>query len=158
MTYLFTKLRPVLLLLAMSGIVLSFTQFAHAADMYTWVDSQGVKHYSDKPRENAVKLRESISTVKTEEERSPEQIAAEQKQAEQKEKCDISRKNVKSLDTYVSITRINDQGEKVVMTEEEMAAMRARELRYQSVYCDKDQADDDSENLESQNDEDAYYD
>ena len=46
-----------------SLVLLLFTQFSYAADVYQWTDAQGRRHYSDKKHENATayKLIESFS-------------------------------------------------------------------------------------------------
>lgn len=146
-------------------ILLMFTSLALAGKIYKWVDENGQIHYSSqKPPNQTVetvkvskgpKVPEPAPTEPAEEGAAPsaaeqlaeqdaqdaaDEVAAREQLAEadrinRRKQCELARQNLAALNATVRVTRTNEQGEVVRMTDEER--VNALKTAQQAIrqYC-----------------------
>jgi len=120
-------------LIALSLAGLLMTAGVQAARVYTWVDAEGVTHYSERPPKNvkasAVELKtghsEPVSYGSTEQtstttEAAPARIQAEAAVARKDpERCEQARKNLEILQNFGRVRIQNEDGTFRYLTEED---------------------------------------
>ncbi|GAB2190916.1 DUF4124 domain-containing protein [Sessilibacter sp. MAH2] len=119
----------------------SFALFAtssvYAATLYKWTDKDGVTHYAEHPPTNvtnAEKIRSNVApgnspvqyqspTAQAEAKRqqaAQDESLSPEEQAAKKARCDIARKNLESLNTFVRVREKDENGEIRFLSEEEV--------------------------------------
>ncbi|QIR15513.1 DUF4124 domain-containing protein [Shewanella aestuarii] len=125
-----------------------------AATIYTWVDEDGVAHYSHQmPKGVDAKLISSEeiepgkigtkSPIKRVETKTPEddlaksaKLIKEKDTAQAKSICDSAKHSLDLLNSYNRLSRKDEKtGEQVTMTEEEKIAARAENEKRIKLFC-----------------------
>jgi len=139
----FTKLTVTLCVFLFSFVatqmINSHTELV-AAEVYTWVDSKGTKHYSDKPFKASKKISFSVATPKAEVEptklEEPELFDLSD-DARLEAECATAKTNVANLLKGGKLMQKNSQGEDVELSTEEMNAKLSESQNYIKRYCTK---------------------
>lgn len=118
-----------LLLLLMLGLLLSLPLSVQAMDIYKWVDSNGVTHYSQSPPEKIETQAEIIQVEETKSEIKPvEQAQATLEIANQFERARLAREKAR-LDRRLSLARLELETERSESEQDDSI-----EVQYVSVY------------------------
>ncbi|WOT05918.1 DUF4124 domain-containing protein [Shewanella youngdeokensis] len=144
---------PWCFLYAILLITLLFSLKLQAGEIYTWVDAQGVTHFSQQPppHQKADKVFSediepkkigSVTPVKSLEAKTvseSEKTAAIIKQkdaAQAKSICENAKHSLNVLMTHSRLTQKNNQtGDSVVMTEEQRQAAISKQQEKVSLFC-----------------------
>ncbi len=118
----------------------TFNSNLEAAQVYTWVDAKGEKHYSDRPFKEAKKMSFSVATPKKEvkdtkvEEPGLFDIKDE---ARFEAECTNAKNNVANLLKGGKLMQKNAEGKEVELTTEQMNEKLAESQAYVKRYCTK---------------------
>ena len=129
------------LVITISGFqMMSANSDLHAAEVYSWVDNNGTKHYSDKPFKYAKKLSFSVATPKKE----IEETAAEEPElfdikdeARLNAECTKAQTNIANLLKGGKLMQKNAEGKDVELTIEQMNTRLSESQAYVRRYCTK---------------------
>ncbi|MCH1929812.1 DUF4124 domain-containing protein [Shewanella sp. A25] len=127
-----------------------------AGTIYTWVDENGVTHYSQQPPEQDLQKSKTlqsselepvkVGSVAPQKVAAPEMTESEKNAALIKEKdakqaqsiCDNAKQNLDVLTTHTKLTRQDGKDkEPVAMTEEERQAAIAENQQRIKLFCDR---------------------
>lgn len=118
----------------------SFNYSLEAAEVYTWVDNKGVKHYSDKPFKAAKKVSFSVATpqkqVKETVIQEPELFDIND-EARLSAECASAKKNVANLLKGGKILQKNAEGKDVELSLDQVNAKLSESQEYIKRYCSK---------------------
>ena len=136
-------------------LVILYSPLGFATDIYTWVDDNGVTHYSQQPpagkqaktlNSQAIEPGKIGTVAPVQREEKPELSNAEQDaaaikardQAQAQKLCDSAKFNLDVLQTHTRLQRKDDKtGEPVRMTEEErQTAIKEQQERIR-LFCTK---------------------
>ena len=106
-----------------------------ATEVYLFVDSKGIAHYSDKPFKQAKKIEIKVSKAPQVDERTAEQIAADKKQKRLEKQCALSKNNLAAIDANDRVIRMDVDGNEVELSPSEKAEQRAKSQLYVETYC-----------------------
>ena len=142
------SLSIVALLIATSGVqVGNFDMSLEAAEVYTWVDNSGTKHYSDKPFKAAKKLNFSVPTPKKVDKKTtvekPELFDLKDENRLQAE-CASAKNNVVNLLRGGKVLQKTDEGTTVVLTTEQMNEKLVKSQAFVKRYCSEAATDTDN--------------
>ena len=138
--------------LTLISILLFTTMFAVSADaakVYTWKDSSGVTHYSDKPFPKVRTKTISIKAARPKSNNAESGANAGESNAVQPKanlfdaadtkrlgtECSKARKNLVTLASGKNIRRTNAEGEKVVLDESQVQAEVQKNQTFINSYC-----------------------
>ena len=111
-----------------------------AAEVYTWVDNSGTKHYSDRPFKAAKKMSFSVATPKKEIKETkveePELFDIKD-ETRIKAECTNAKNNVANLLKGGKLVQKNAEGKEVELTIEQINAKLAESQAYVKRYCSK---------------------
>ena len=111
-----------------------------AAEVYTWVDNSGTKHYSDRPFKAAKKMSFSVTTPKKEVKETkleePELFDIKD-EARFKAECNNAKNNVANLLKGGKLMQKDSEGKEVELTTEQMNERLAESQAYVKRYCSK---------------------
>jgi len=115
------------------------------AEVYRWVDEQGVVHFEDRPRspdagggrsyappaavvddsqQRMDKTRKLLNAYQAERQQAREQKQQRQEeQAKRTRQCGIARDRLRQYQQYGAIYRLDDAGKRVYLSEQERAAL-----------------------------------
>ncbi|MGZ9899306.1 DUF4124 domain-containing protein [Shewanella gaetbuli] len=143
--------RFIQLLAIVTSSILAFSAFSAA--IYTWTDANGVVHYSQQPPKGV------NATIISSEDMQPKKIGTKtptrfndgsveesdlarsaklikEKDAQQaKSICDNAKHSLDLLNTYTRLTKTDDSGEEVTMTEEDKQSARADNEQRIKLFC-----------------------
>ncbi|MCL1142426.1 DUF4124 domain-containing protein [Shewanella gaetbuli] len=143
--------RFIQLLAIVTSSILAFSAFSAA--IYTWTDANGVVHYSQQPPKGV------NATIISSEDLQPKKIGTKtptrfndgsveesdlarsaklikEKDAQQaKSICDNAKHSLDLLNTYTRLTKTDDSGEEVTMTEEDKQSARAENEQRIKLFC-----------------------
>jgi len=134
-------------LLATSTLVATSSLAADTtkAKVYTWTDDKGVIHYGERPPKDVnaklVKTRTGHSEpVPQAAPPKPEEAVAETQQQMQRvidpERCELARKNLRTMDGHARIKVPDEQGNLRYLTEQEKAEKRQEMEQIVSESCE----------------------
>lgn len=141
------SIKSLLKLCAAFTLGLLVTNPTAAATLYKWTDKDGVTHYAEHPPTNvtnAEKIRSNVTpgnspvqyqspTAQAEAKRNQatqDESLSPEEQAAKKARCDIARKNLESLNTFVRVREKDENGEIRFLSEEEV---NDRKEKFKSV-------------------------
>lgn len=143
--------KTIVCLIFLSLLVLAFN--AGAAGVYKWTDADGVVHFSDQPHDQRNAERVEVSVIRAPRdggERSPtpprpghdeavdEADEVAQQQAEVRAaNCRIARDTLEHNRGIDRMYRLDDNGERVFLTDEERAALLQRSRDDVAQWCDQ---------------------
>ena len=139
----FTKISlSIVALVFITGVLQpeSLNSNLEAAQVYTWVDAKGEKHYSDKPFKAAKKMSFSVATPKKEIKETkveePELFDIKD-EARFKAECANAKNNVANLLKGGKLVQKNAEGKEVELSTEQMNEKLAESQAYVKRYCTK---------------------
>lgn len=127
------------------------------AELYRWVDERGQTHFSDRPADSQPheigvrpsaaasqqphqrmdKTRRLLNAFQVERQQQREQQAKQKQQAEERRRnCLQARDNLRQYSESGSIYRLDDNGNRVYLSEQERAALVARHRQAAAEWCD----------------------
>jgi hypothetical protein len=127
-------------------LMIVFVPALQAAEMYTWVDANGAKHYSDKPTKKAVKVNIDVINVKQDEDTDEDQASTEKTDSSstgftiyQKERllaeCNKARFNLDAISSGKELMKKDADGNDVKMSISEVATQFQKNKSYLNLYC-----------------------
>ncbi len=132
----------VLTLVITAGVlhVNNFDNSLAAAEVYTWVDGNGTKHYSDKPFKSAKKISFSVATPKQQLKKTvlekPELFDLND-EARLTAECATAKKNVANLLKGGKILEKDAEGKDVELGIDQINVKLAESQEYVKRYCVK---------------------
>lgn len=128
-----------------------------SAELYRWVDERGQIHYSDRPAHSQPheigvrpptsagqapdqrmdKTRRLLNAYEVERQQQREQRAKQKQQAEERRRnCLQARDNLRQYSESGSVYRLDDEGKRLYLSEQERAALVARHRQAAAEWCD----------------------
>ena len=132
----------VLTLVITTGVLqtVSFNNSLDAAEVFTWVDTNGVKHYSDKPFKAAKKTSFSVATPQKKAEETviekPELFDLKD-EARLSAECATAKENVANLLKGGKLLQKNAEGKDVELGIDQANAKLSESQAYVKRYCTK---------------------
>ena len=115
-----------------------------AAEVYSWVDNSGTKHYSDKPFKTAKKISFSVATPKKQKQKQKQETAAVKSElfdlndeVRLSAECAKAKENVTNLLKGGKFVEKNAEGNDVELSIGQINAKLAASQAYQKRYCSK---------------------
>lgn len=130
---------------------------AAPAEVYRWVDEQGVVHFEDRPQlpdagggrsyappaasvddpqQRMEKTRKLLNAYQAERQQAREQKQQrQQEQAKRTRQCGIARDRLRQYQQYGAIYRLDDAGKRVYLSEQERAALIQRSRDDIARWC-----------------------
>lgn len=109
-----------------------------AAEIYTWVDANGVTHYSDKPLKQSKKIDLYLPEQKKEQEaeKEAEPVLFDAKDtARLARECDNARKNILALNSGNTVLKKDAEGNEVEIEADEKTSQLKQNQDYLDAYC-----------------------
>lgn len=154
-------------IISLGALLLAASPAMAAGEMYRWVDANGQVHYSDQPppadakdiKSMRSKGIEPIESDDSDDSAEPSYVeqnaafeerqakkaedqakAAEEKRAEdeRKKNCQLARSNYNTVSVGGRITRVNAQGEREYLSDEEIESETAEARRAMEQWCNED--------------------
>ena len=109
-----------------------------AAEIYTWVDANGVTHYSDKPLKSSKKVELYLPVQKKTEvaEKKAEPVLFDAKDTTRlARECDNARKNMLALNSGNTVLKKDAEGNDVEIDTDEKNRQLKQNQDYLDTYC-----------------------
>jgi hypothetical protein len=127
------------ILLSVSGLMMShISGDLQAAEIYTWVDANGVTHYSDKPLKSSKKVDLYLPVQKKAEEaeKKAEPVLFDAKDtARLALECENARKNILALNSGNTVLKKDAEGNDVEIDTAEKTTQLKQNQDYLDTYC-----------------------